>query len=65
MGQNNNRGWKPWVRDFNSLVFGIKHKKPYDANPDWTRKIKQARRKNQQSYNKAQRRARRNGWGHP
>ena len=65
MGRNDNRGWKPWARDFNSLVFGIKHKKPYDANPDWTRKIKLARRKNQRSYEKAQRWARRNGWRHP
>ena len=65
MGRNSNRGWKPWARDFTSLVFGIKHKKPYDANPDWTHKIRQARQKNQRSYNMAQRRARRNGWGHP
>lgn len=63
MGRKN-KYWKGWVNEFIDAVFGPV-KQPKDHNPDWTRKCRQACRKNQRSYNQAQGRARRNGWRHP
>ncbi len=63
MGRKN-KYWKGWGAEFVDAIFGPS-KQPIDHNPEWTLKCRQARRKNQRSFDRAQRRARRNGWRHP
>lgn len=63
MGRRN-KNRKSWGDEFFDAIFGPV-KQPKDYNPDWTRKCRQARTRNQRSYDTAQRRARRNGWRHP